>query len=114
MNQSTGRATGPRLGHVNLVDLVEPRSSVCCQQARQTWPETSSYGDRDPKTRRVSRPTEDSDRLSQAVTYQYGWTPDFNSLQHGFELRTTRGSHHYGISLEGPSERCVFDPTAIT
>ena len=99
MDQGAGWTTGPRLGHVNLVDLVEPRGSVCCQQARQTWSETSAYGDRHPRTRRVSRSTEDGDCLGQAVTDQYGWTPDLNSLQHGFELSTTRGSHHYSISL---------------
>tara|TARA_B100001750_G_scaffold195506_1_gene167306 strand:- start:162 stop:464 length:303 start_codon:yes stop_codon:yes gene_type:complete len=99
MDQGAGWTTGPRLGHVNLVDLVEPRGSVRCQQARQTWSETSSYRDRYPRTCRFPRPTKDGNRLSQTVTYQYGWTPHLNSLQHGFELGAARGSHHYDISL---------------
>jgi len=114
MDQSAGWTTGPRLGHMNLVDLVEPRGSVSGQQARQTRSKTGSYGNWHSETRCVSRPAEDGDRLSQAVTYQYGWTPALNSLQHGFELSATRSSYYYGISFQRSSERCMFDPATIT
>jgi hypothetical protein len=99
MDQSTSWTTGPRLGHVNLIDLIEPRGSVGGEQTRQTRSETGPYGDRHPGTRSISGPAKNGNRLSQAVAYQYGWTSGLNSLQHSFELSTTRSSHHYGINL---------------
>jgi len=90
---------------VYLVDLVEPGGPVSGEHTRQTWAETSPYGDRHPITSCVSGPAKDGNRLSQTVTYKYGRTPDFNSLHHGFELGAARGGHYYDIGLQGPRKR---------
>ena len=109
VDQGAGRPTGPGLGHVDLLDALEPGAPVGGQEAAEARSEAGPDGHGYPRPARCTSQGQHRDRLCQSVSHQHRRPSGLDRCLHRLELGTPGGRDDHGIGLDGGWEGMVFE-----